>query len=265
MNLIIDIAQLQYLMQQGNARIVDVRSHNDYLERHIEGAVHFELSLFNQAQPPVAGLLPSAQAFNAAVSILGITPEQPVIVYDDAAMAPAARFAWTMLAYSHQRIALLDGGFRHWLTLEQPVVKTVPETEPLPYQGRLQHTRIADRAYILQGLESLCIIDTRSPAEYIGADLRANRGGHIPGAINLNWELLKSDRHPNVFKPATELTQLFQQRGVKADREIVCYCQSHQRSSVMCIVLEHLGYQSVRGYPGAWSDWGNRDDTPVEI
>ena len=29
-------------------------------------------------------------------------------------------------------------------------------------------------------------------------------------------------------------------------------------------MLVHLGYPNVRGYHGAWSEWGNRHDTPVE-
>jgi thiosulfate/3-mercaptopyruvate sulfurtransferase len=29
-------------------------------------------------------------------------------------------------------------------------------------------------------------------------------------------------------------------------------------------MLRHLGYTNVKGYEGAWSDWGNAPDVPVE-
>ena len=52
--------------------------------------------------------------------------------------------------------------------------------------------------------------------------------------------------------------------GVTPDRQIITYCQTHHRSSLIYVVLKHLGYDKVKGYPGSWSDWGNRQDTPVE-
>ena len=111
----------------------------------------------------------------------------------------------------------------------------------------------------------MVLLDTRTPAEFSGADRRAARGGHIPGAVNVDWTLtMDPDRH-RALRPADELRALYAQAGVDPDAEVVAYCQTHHRSSHTFWVLRHLGYRRVRGYPGAWSDWGNRDDTPVEV
>jgi thiosulfate/3-mercaptopyruvate sulfurtransferase len=125
---------------------------------------------------------------------------------------------------------------------------------------------ISDREYILKHLtdNKILPLDARSPAEYRGENRRSQRGGHIPGAISLDWTLTKDPNRNMRFRSQQELEELLATRGVDRDREIVCYCQSHQRSALLCILLESLGYKHVKGYPGAWSDWGNQPDTPIE-
>jgi len=45
---------------------------------------------------------------------------------------------------------------------------------------------------------------------------------------------------------------------------VITYCQSHHRSAHTYVMLKWLGYPKVKGYPGAWSEWGNHPDTPVQ-
>ena len=108
------------------------------------------------------------------------------------------------------------------------------------------------------------LLDARSTDEYLGSKRFAERGGHIPGAVNLDW-MQTMDRNRGLrFKPAEELRTMLTSLGVTPDREVVCYCQSHHRSAHSCMMLKSLGFARVRGYPGAWSDWGNSPDTPIE-
>ncbi len=65
-------------------------------------------------------------------------------------------------------------------------------------------------------------------------------------------------REPEVLRD--ELASL----GLSPDRDIVTYCHTHHRSAFTYIMLRILGFRAVRGYPGSWSDWGNRDHTPIE-
>jgi rhodanese-related sulfurtransferase len=66
------------------------------------------------------------------------------------------------------------------------------------------------------------------------------------------------------LKPAEELRPLLEVAGVTPDREVIAYCQTHHRSSHTYVVLKSLGYPRIKGYPGAWSEWGNLPDTPIE-
>jgi len=66
------------------------------------------------------------------------------------------------------------------------------------------------------------------------------------------------------LKPAGQLLATLAQLGIRREQEVIVYCHSHHRSALSFVALKALGFERVRGYPGAWSDWGNQADTPIE-
>ncbi|MDH3412575.1 MAG: rhodanese-like domain-containing protein, partial [Gammaproteobacteria bacterium] len=105
----------------------------------------------------------------------------------------------------------------------------------------------------------------RTPEEYSGKNRRAERGGHIPGAVNFNWVNAMDPEREMRLKPRDELAENFAALGVTQDKEVVAYCHTHHRSSHTYIVLKSLGIERLRGYPGSWSDWGNDPSSPIEV
>jgi thiosulfate/3-mercaptopyruvate sulfurtransferase len=114
------------------------------------------------------------------------------------------------------------------------------------------------------------IIDTRSKAEYdgerfwpSGATEGAGRSGHIPGAVHIPVELLRTD--DGTFRSTDEMLQVMRDRGITPETEIVTYCTIGNRASQIWYALRHLlGYQDVRVYYGSWTEWGKASDTPIE-
>jgi len=263
--LIVEPDELQPALGDDHILIVDLSQIQFHHQAHIPGAVHLDYARIVTARPPVMGLLPEAAQLNALFSSLGIGATTQVVAYDNEGGGKAARLLWTLEAADHPHYSLLNGGFSAWRNEGHPIDSRASDRVATPYRVHLNDGVIADKNYILSHLHDpvISLVDCRSPAEYTGQDLRARRGGHIPGAVNIEWtRALDPQRHMRL-KAEDALRALYEQAGVTPDKHVITYCQTHHRSALSYIVLKNLGYD-VRGYPGSWSEWGNDSDTPLE-
>ena len=267
MPLIIQPEQLEDLLDQPNVLIVDLCKATQYAQAHIPGAHFINYADIVRIEKPVMGLLPDDEHFSALVSSLGINAETHVIVYDDEGGGCASRFIWTLNVFGHEKTSLLNGGLHGWANEGHRLTnENTPNAEASNYKLSNTGKYTADRDYILQHLadSNTLLLDARSPAEFSGEKKFAAKAGHIPGAILFEWTDAM-DRNNNLrLLPDDIIEQHLQQLGITKDKEVICYCQSHHRSAYSCLMLRHLGFENVKGYPGSWSDWGNQADTPVE-
>lgn len=264
--LIVEPAVLEKHLSVPGIRIVDLCRYDIYARQHIPGAVHLDYAKLIRNDPPVMGLLPDEEDLSANLGSLGITPETHVIAYDEEGGGKASRFLWTLDAIGHAHMSLLNGGINAWASERHRLDNTVLAVAGATYPVKYSDAAIADQTYISSHLQhpSVCLVDCRTPGEFSGTLRRAERAGHIPGAVNLDW-VLAIDQPRNLrFKSDKDLRTLLQQRGVTPDKEVIVYCHTHHRSAHTYMVLKSLGYPKIKGYPGSWSDWGNAMETPIE-
>jgi len=266
--LILEPENLEEALAAGNCVLVDIGAPDTYVQRHIPGAVFLEYAWILEKKPPVMGLLPSPRRLANVLGATGITPESHVIAYDDEGGGRAARLLWTLDVIGHRSFSLLNGCLPAWVgdgraTADEITVPTPARyPEPAPVQTGAGY---ADRDYVLAALgkSDTVILDARSAFEYDGRKALAKRGGHIPGAVHLEWtEALDRSRNMRLKQP-DELRTLFASAGATPEKEIITHCQTHHRSALTYAVLKSLGYERIQGYAGSWSEWGNADDTPV--
>ena len=237
---------------------------------HVPGAVGFDWRSELRHQQRCD--LPSQAAFETLLGEHGITNDSTVVVYGDSSNWFAAHFYWLLTYYGHDDVSLLDGGRQYWVESDRPTTTGDPSYTPRSYAtgGTFEDVR-AYRDDVERAIDSdNPLVDVRLPEEYEGAVVAppgveewAQRGGHVPGAVNVVWA--KSVHPDGRFKSREELAALYRRHGVTDDGTVIVYCRIGERSSLTWFVLsELLGFRSVQNYDGSWTEWGNLIGAPVE-
>lgn len=245
-------------------RIIDTRSVEAYATGHIPGAVHFDTAKLRTTDSEAA-YIPPPEDFAAMMGELGVSPKSRVVIYDDRGGVIGVRLWFVLDYYGHRQVSLLNGGWNKWTKEKRPVTTTAPVVARTAFTVRPNHQIVCTLEQMKTNVNNpnVVIVDARSADEYTGKDKQRNRrGGHIPGAVNIEWKNNLTD--DGTFKSADQLRRLYQQTGLTPDKEVVTYCQSGGRASHTLFVLRLIGFDKSRAYYGSWQEWGNRDDTPVE-
>lgn len=263
--LIIEAEQLQAQLNSKQLLIVDLSSEACYLQGHVPGAIHLPFKSLMSGEAPAPGRLPSEERLQQIASYIGLDDNIHVIAYDDEGGGWAGRFIWTLDVLGHKHYSYLNGGIHAWRGLGLAQESTPATAQASDYQLKpLDRSVIAEIDDILTALEKndFAVWDARSPAEYSGEKVFSARGGHIPGAINCDWvNLMDRERDLRI---RTDAEDFLAKLGLDKNKKIVTHCQSHHRSGLTYLVGKSLGF-NIRAYHGSWSEWGNQQDTPIEI
>ena len=238
----------------------------EFAERHIPGAVFFDIDEIADTDSPLPHMLPSPVKFSARVRKLGLGDGSRIVVYDSSGILGAARVWWTFRVMGHEDVAVLDGGLPAWLAEDRPTDDHDPQPGERHFSPRVASDLVRDLNQIKRTLDSgrEQVVDARPAPRFKGEvpEPRAGlRTGHMPGALNVPvGSVIAPDGR---MKSAEEIRAVFEDAGVDLKKPIVTTCGSGITASVLALALARTGKDRVGVYDGSWSEWGGRDDTAV--
>lgn len=261
--LIVSPEDVEPHLDDANLLVIDLCREENYAAGHLSGAIHIAPSHLVTGVKPASGKLPGVERLNDLFSAIGYKPEKQIVVYDDEGGGWAGRFIWTLDVIGHTKTSYLNGGLPAWIAAGLPLTKERPSINATRTDLQIDTRYIAEKEDVLASIgdPGILVWDARSAEEYTGARVVANRGGHIPGAINLDW--LDTMDSGNNLKLMPNLQEILNSRGITRDKDIITHCQTHHRSGLTYLIGKMLGY-NIRAYHGSWSEWGNDPDTPIE-
>ena len=261
-------------LKDPNVRIaeVDYDPKTNYHLGHIPGSVLFDWK--KDINDPLNRNIISKESCEELLNKSGINQDSTLILYGDFNNWFAAFAFWVFKYYGYEDVRIMNGGRKKWLEEDRSIDKTIPIYQTGNFKASNPDEKI--RTYLNHVSESLksnqsILVDVRSPPEFTGEVTapaeypteHAQRGGHIPSAINVPWG--KAVNEDGTSKSPEDLMKLYKENGIIPEKEVISYCRIGERSSHTWFVLKYLlGYPDVKNYDGSWTEWGNMIGNPIE-
>ncbi len=255
-------AQLQHLVDAGwlsqhnNVTVVDVRDAGAYARGHIPGAVNIPVN--DLQSKPDAIMYPIHQC-EKILGEKGLDINKEVVLYGAGREAAYLEF-WMLDYMGMKNLYVLDGGIEQW---KGGLSSAESKLAPSVFRCRPRRDMYATTSDVKNALKKphIVLLDVRTKGEYKGTDVRSLRGGHIPGATNIDFEENYQEGSTKL-KSADELAKLYEKLDKK--KEIIVYCQTGTRAANTFFVLKELGFPKVRNYDASWIEWGSNASLPAD-
>ncbi|GHF25634.1 thiosulfate sulfurtransferase [Kordiimonas sediminis] len=238
----------------------------EYYELHIPGAIYFDIDVIANHESSLPHTLPTAKFFAQAIEYLGIRNTDTLVIYDRSMVRSAAR-AWQMfLHFGHREVYVLDGGLEKWINEQKPLSSHINRTySNYPTPERFGNKFCAFNK-VLEAIDNETqIIDARPSDRFEGTAPEPRpglRSGHIPGSLNVPFSSLFNE--DGTYKDIETLQGIFTEAGLDFTKPVITSCGSGVTACALSLALAILGKHDVTVYDGSWTEWGMRDDLPIE-
>lgn len=259
---------LNTLMKEKEIVLIDVGTKEDYLQGHIPGAVHTDISIWRE---PVNKhqLMRSSRKIQTAMQELGISNDSHVVIYGhNKGKEPlkSSYIAMAMIIHGLKEVSILDGAYEEWI--DDPE-RAVSKKSPIRILGHFKANKnpnvLVDMAYVKKRINTVPMLEARPPVFYYGS-LRSQgvkRIGHIPKAMSSFWK--DKFEIDGTLKNDEVLKEIFiDGYNLNPNKEVILYCTGGLEASMNWYILaQHLKFSKAKLYDASMREWANLDETPL--
>ena len=260
-----------------NAVVWDVRPADAYAGGHIVGAINIGDAAKVLRDENTEDFI-ATDRIDKILGAAGLDPKRETIIYGSRGTWNPYLALYTLQYFGGRNVRVYHEGIEDWVAAGRAINRDPSQLPPVALKLEINPTVAVTTKEMVAQLNNpnVQIVDARTPQEFIGEDIRAIRGGHIPGAINIpyeqNWiepqtptKLARKQITSNAgmsLKPAEDLKRLY--ASLDPSKETIVYCQSGARASETAGVLQQLGFTNVKVYDLSWLGYGNTLDAPAD-
>lgn len=279
---LVDVAWVKANEARDDVVLLDIRNKIDggsaktFATGHIPGAVYSNYleAGWRTKVDGVIGQTPNVEQLEKLIGNLGIDNDSTVVVIpagvNSTDFGSAARIYWTFNYLGHDKVAILDGGYRAWtVDASNPIETGAPPTpEPRTFKASIRPELLVDSTAVEAVLDDddTVLVDGRPDQQFRGKVKHdaAKAAGHIPGATQFDQSTAFDEKTGKLIDVAKLETLLPDGLKKDDDKEVFSYCNTGHWASVNWFVLsEVLGKENVKLYDGSMVDWTMDQSRPV--
>jgi thiosulfate/3-mercaptopyruvate sulfurtransferase len=242
-----------------------INTHSRYLDKHIPGAIFFDIEELSDHSTPLPHMLPTPEDFSRSMAALGVGDNMTIVVYEQQGVFSAPRAWWTLRTFGAQHVYILDGGLRAWIEAGLSTESGPVHRAPASFHATLNHQATKNLSQLKDNLANhQQILDARSAGRFNGTAPEPRPGlssGHMPGATNVPFTELVEDGR---LKPAEKLRDIFSAKDIDLQQPITTTCGSGVTAAVIALGLEVVGAKDISLYDGSWAEYAQQPESVIE-
>ena len=236
----------------------------EYNKEHIENAIFFDLDKnSNQRKDlPHGHFLPSSSDHEKAVSEMGISNTDRIIIYCNSNLISSCRAWFQFLYFGHdpKLVSVLNGGMKKWKLEDRKVTNLKTQTISCNYKARENKNMIKILSQINENIEKkeFTVLDARSKNRFLGLEPEPRPGiksGSIKGSKSMPLSEIVNIKD-NTFLDRKKLRDIFNSIKISSNK-IVMSCGSSVSAASLALAYSIINEDYIpKIYIGSWTEFG---------
>lgn len=238
--------------------IIDARTFQAYEKGHIPGAIHWNADDWMGENCMITYDVPDKSSIEEQLEELNVSADQHLLIYDDQGGCKATKIWWLLKNHGYENVSIINGGITKWKEDQWMMEMPYADSERTEIEIRKQQqlsVLAADLMYVKNQVskDNLRFLTCNEVSDSVGNQL----------LVTMNMKELFRDETTKELKTPIELNELYTQKGLERENEIIVFCAEKEEGALIQFILQELlKYPKVRQFSG---DFSSLSETSLNI